>query len=148
MLNSGSTPIYQAPFYQGLSPSHIYKQELEAEKAKEAPKPKKLVQKQEITQSEYKNLSDEEKNLSAAGVVLSANYQRFLKPWLESYSNPVRRKITSDEDYYQLQNDNAIAVFVDNFIKDLESKAHRSPAYNHMPVKKTRKKKNVEEEIE
>lgn len=128
------TPMYQPNFHEAISPRKMHQ-----EPKKEAPKvdipPPKPAFYEEIgrrNQAAYKDLSEDEKALFCAGIALSANWRKFLRPYLETFTNPVRRPVKSDEDYYTLLNDNAVAAFAEGLINHVESKARRSPSYNHM----------------
>lgn len=142
--NQKQTPIYQ-PVNPRLSPLQMWKVD-EPEK-KTVPKPPEPIRPdptpEDMNRESYKELSDEQKNLKCAGLVLSDTYRKFLKPYLETFTNPVRLPVKSKEDEYRILNENAIAEFVTNhLINYLESRARRSPSFQYTPPEL------LEEEIE
>jgi len=125
------TPVYNPSFDPRLSPREMWK---EPEKEKPAPKPSPVEQpeQEEFNRCTFKELTDDERNLMCAGIVLSKNYRKFLKPWLESFTHPPRRKVRSEADKYQLLEDNNNADFAQMIIDTLEGRAKRSPSYQYV----------------
>lgn len=128
------TPIYKPNYHDALSPRNMWKDDPETKKPKvnaPLPAPKTEPVFVEDGRESYKALSDDEKNLICAGIVLSGNWRKFLRPLLESFANPPRKTIKSDADYYELLNSNAVAAFANELISTLEGRARRSPSYQH-----------------
>ena len=138
---SHETPIYKPNFHENLSPREMWKPKQEQPQPEEKPKRKPRKKKPAVETLEsvfaednreiFKSLTDDEKNLMCAGIVLSANWRRFLKPYLETFINPPRKQVKSEADKYELLNNNAIAQFCTELISNLEGRARRSPSHEH-----------------
>lgn len=130
-MNPPKTPIY-TPAHPSISPSRMWKQP-------EEPKPvKPVVDKAreeayaQDNREAFKQLSEIEKNLLCAGLVTSNVWRKFLKPYLEELVTPPRYVVSNQDEYYRLMNENAVAAFAESLISTLESRAHRSPSYDHI----------------